>query len=57
MTLYDAFIRVMFGRRDESRDCPGCGKYDPANLINPCCSSEALARANNPERSDTSWET
>lgn len=33
------------------RPCPGCQHVDPANLLRPCCSQEALHRANHPEES------
>lgn len=30
------------------RACPGCDWPDPANLIRPCCSLEALYRVDHP---------
>lgn len=54
MSLYSLIVESMFGMRDEKNLCPGCRKFDPENLIEPCCSQEALRRANEETTRDDS---
>lgn len=45
-SFFDQVVRDMFGMEDEELCCEGCMTWDQTNKINPCCSIEALRRAN-----------